>query len=200
MRNNVWLAIAATIALAGGGASAAELNSLSDIQVKSTGTGAQVVVTGTRAPTFTVFRLSAPDRLVVDLSGADASGVKGHHDGQGPVVGVVASQFSDERASVGVLPRNDATSFIALETARFCDAADRPGSGLSARAAAASTVACQVRKSLAVASSPVEARTYSFTRSVENMAGSSELTVQYNPESTIRRMGWGSVAATTPRR
>src|SRR5262245_7587459 len=101
MRNNVWLAVATAIAFAGGGASAAELNTLSDIQVKPTGSGAQVVVTGSRAPTFTVFRLSAPDRLVVDLSGADASGVKGHHDGTGPVAGIVASQFSDERASVG---------------------------------------------------------------------------------------------------
>ena len=44
-----------------------------------------------------------------------------------------------------------------------------PAPGVSASAAAASTVACQVRKSLAVASSPVESRTYSLTRS-----GSSE--------------------------
>jgi type IV pilus assembly protein PilQ len=62
-----------------------------------------VVVTGTRAPTFTVFRLSGPERLVVDLSSADATGIKGYHNGQGPVSGVVASQFSDERASVGRL-------------------------------------------------------------------------------------------------
>ena len=58
-----------------------------------------------------------------------------------------------------MLPRNSATSFIAPETARLRDAFDSPGSSVSASAAAASTVACQVRKSLAVASSPVVSRT-----------------------------------------
>ncbi|MGZ3458447.1 MAG: AMIN domain-containing protein, partial [Archangium sp.] len=92
---------ALAVAIVGVGAQAAELNTLRDLKVVQTGSGAQVVVTGTRAPTFTVFRLSGPERLVVDLSSADATGIKGHHDGQGPVAGVVASQFSDERASVG---------------------------------------------------------------------------------------------------
>lgn len=84
-----------------GGASAAELNTLSDLKVLPTGSGAQVVVAGSRSPTFTVFRLNDPDRLVVDLSSADATGVKGHHAGAGPVSGVVASQFSDGQSSVG---------------------------------------------------------------------------------------------------
>jgi type IV pilus assembly protein PilQ len=92
---------ALAVAFLGLGARAAELNTLRDLKVVQTGAGAQVVVTGTRAPTFTVFRLSGPERLVVDLSSADATGIKGHHTGQGPVSGVVASQFSDERASVG---------------------------------------------------------------------------------------------------
>ncbi|PTL78538.1 type IV pilus secretin PilQ [Vitiosangium sp. GDMCC 1.1324] len=92
---------ACVVAIVGVGAQAAELNTLRDLKVVQTGAGAQVVVTGTRAPTFTVFRLSGPERLVVDLSSADATGIKGHHTGQGPVAGVVASQFSDERASVG---------------------------------------------------------------------------------------------------
>ncbi len=87
--------------LFGSTAIGAELNSLSDLRVLSTPTGTQVVVSGTRPPTFTVFRLSAPDRLVVDLSSADASAIKGHHEGTGPVSGVVASQFSDEKSSVG---------------------------------------------------------------------------------------------------
>ncbi|MGA9525099.1 MAG: AMIN domain-containing protein, partial [Myxococcaceae bacterium] len=99
MRINVWLA--AIVALVGTGASAAGLNTLGDLKVEPTASGARVVISGDQAPTFTVFRLSAPDRLVVDLSGADASGIKGHHAGAGPVRGVVASQFSDDRASVG---------------------------------------------------------------------------------------------------
>ncbi|QSQ13534.1 type IV pilus secretin PilQ [Myxococcus landrumensis] len=97
-----WMVAAAFVAvLAGAEVSGAELNTLRDVAVSRTGSGAQVVVTGTRPPTFTVFRLSSPERLVVDLSSADATGIKGHHDGSGPVAGVVASQFSDERASVG---------------------------------------------------------------------------------------------------
>ncbi len=99
MRINVWLA--AIVALVGTGASAAGLNTLGDLKVEPTASGARVVISGDQAPTFTVFRLSAPDRLVVDLSGADASGIKGHHTGAGPVRGVVASQFSDDRATVG---------------------------------------------------------------------------------------------------
>src|SRR5688572_2499 len=91
------------IALGSVAASAASLNSLRDLEVRSTSAGAEVVVAGDRPPTFTVFRLSDPDRLVVDLSSADATGIKGHYEGTGPVTGVVASQFSDAKASVGRL-------------------------------------------------------------------------------------------------
>ncbi|WP_147444781.1 AMIN domain-containing protein, partial [Corallococcus sp. CA053C] len=97
-----WImATAWAVVLAGAKVYGADLNTLRDLQVSRTGAGAQVVVTGTRPPTFTVFRLSGPERLVVDLSSADATGIKGHHDGTGPVSGVVAAQFSDARASVG---------------------------------------------------------------------------------------------------
>jgi len=82
-------------------ARAAELNALSDLKVVPTSSGAQVVVLGSRAPTFTVFRLSEPDRLVVDVSGADATVIRGHHSGTGPISGVVASQFSDGQSSIG---------------------------------------------------------------------------------------------------
>src|SRR5215472_16342367 len=82
-------------------ARAAELNALSDLKVVPTGSGAQVVVVGSRAPTFTVFRLTEPDRLVVDVSGADATVIRGPHSGAGPISGVVASQFSDAQASIG---------------------------------------------------------------------------------------------------
>lgn len=97
-----WVVAAVlSVAFAGARADGAELNTLRDLQVVPTGSGTQVVVSGTRPPTFTVFRLSGPERLVVDLSSADATAIKGHHGGTGPVTGIVASQFSDERASVG---------------------------------------------------------------------------------------------------
>ncbi len=82
---------------------AGELNSLRGLEVVKTPTGAQVVVDGSRAPTFTVFRLNDPDRLVVDLSQADGAAIKGRHEGAGPVGGVVASQFSDDRSKVSRL-------------------------------------------------------------------------------------------------
>ena len=81
-------------------ASAADLNALKAVDVSATSSGAQVAVTGSRSPLFTVFRLSDPDRLVVDLTSADASSVKGIRDGVGPVGGVVISQFSDEHGNV----------------------------------------------------------------------------------------------------
>jgi type IV pilus assembly protein PilQ len=102
MMRNLWVSAAAVAAVAfSAQAEAAELNNLSGLKVVKTPTGAQVVVDGNHPPTFTVFRLNEPDRLVVDLSAADASGIKGHHDGSGPVSGVVASQFADDRSSVG---------------------------------------------------------------------------------------------------
>ena len=110
-RGKWMVAAAVAVAIAGARADGAELNTLRDLQIVPTGSGAQVVVAGTRPPTFTVFRLSGPERLVVDLSSADATAIKGHHNGTGPVTGIVASQFSDERASVGrVLVALDKTS------------------------------------------------------------------------------------------
>ena len=62
--------------------------------------GARVVVTGNRSPTFTVFRLSGPDRLVVDVASADATAVRGSKEGKGPIAGVTISQFADSASSV----------------------------------------------------------------------------------------------------
>ena len=94
------LLVAAMVGLGGASANAAGLNSLTGLDVKPSADGAQVLVRGTRPPTFTVFRLNDPDRLVVDVASADAGAVKGHHDGVGFVSGVVASQFADDKSSV----------------------------------------------------------------------------------------------------
>lgn len=76
------------------------LNELRRVSVERSATGAQILVEGSMAPVFTVFRLNDPDRLVIDVSNALAGSTKGHHDGLGPVTGVVVSQFSDARAEV----------------------------------------------------------------------------------------------------
>jgi len=85
------------------GAFATELNALTEVKVSATPTGAQVLVSGSRPAIFTVFRLPSPDRLVVDVTSADASVVKGVKDGAGPIGGVVISQFSDEHGNVARL-------------------------------------------------------------------------------------------------
>lgn len=78
-------------------------NRLSGLIVTPTGGGVEVRVTCSQAPTFNVFRLKDPDRLVVDVSGASVGDLKGHHEGAGPVTGIVASQFSDPSSEVGRL-------------------------------------------------------------------------------------------------
>ncbi|MDP1822988.1 MAG: type IV pilus secretin PilQ [Archangium sp.] len=78
-------------------------NALTGVSVATTPTGVEVTVRCSQAPVFNVFRLKEPDRLVVDVSGASVEAIKGHHEGAGPVTGVVASQFSDAKAEVGRL-------------------------------------------------------------------------------------------------
>ena len=110
---NKFVTLVALALLAPSAAAAAELNALSGLKVAKTAGGAQVVVAGSKAPTFTVFRLNDPDRLVVDLQGADAAAIAGLHNGAGPVDGVVASQFKDDKASVGrvLLALNGASKY-----------------------------------------------------------------------------------------
>ena len=91
-----WLAI-----LAASPALAAEANVLREVRLEGTPSGARVVVTGSRAPIFTVFRLSGPDRLVIDVTSADATAIRGAKDGQGPIAGINVSQFTDSTSSVG---------------------------------------------------------------------------------------------------
>lgn len=78
-------------------------NALTGVSVATTPSGVEVTVRCSQAPVFNVFRLKEPDRLVVDVSGATVDAIKGHHEGAGPVTGVVASQFSDAKAEVGRL-------------------------------------------------------------------------------------------------
>ena len=82
---------------------AAGPNVLRDVRLEATATGARVTVTGSRPPIFTVFRLAGPDRLVIDLTSADASAIRGAREGQGPIAGLNVSQFTDSTSSVGRL-------------------------------------------------------------------------------------------------
>ncbi len=76
-------------------------NAVSGVELTGDGQAAQVTIVGSKAPTFTVFRLSDPARVVVDLAGADVSAVRGSREGKGLVTGVAISQFADGQAAVG---------------------------------------------------------------------------------------------------
>lgn len=78
---------------------------VSRVDVTGEGDETTVTVKGTRVPTFTVFRLDRPSRVVVDLAGADVSAVAraGVIAGRGPLVNVTATQFDDPKSKVGRL-------------------------------------------------------------------------------------------------
>ena len=103
-----WLAV-----LAASPALSAEANVLREVRLEGTPSGARVVVTGSRAPIFTVFRLGGPDRLVIDVTSADATAIRGARDGQGPIAGLNVSQFTDSTSSVGrvMVTLRDAKSY-----------------------------------------------------------------------------------------
>ncbi len=91
-----WLAVTTAVPSV-----AAEPNVLREVRLEATSSGARVVVTGSRPPVFTVFRLGGPDRLVVDVTSADATAVRGAREGRGPIGGINVSQFTDSSSSVG---------------------------------------------------------------------------------------------------
>jgi type IV pilus assembly protein PilQ len=79
------------------------INELKALTVAPRSGGVDVKVTCAQPPVFNVFRLNEPDRLIVDVTQGSVAAIKGHHEGAGPVTGIVASQFSDERSEVGRL-------------------------------------------------------------------------------------------------
>ena len=66
-------AIASLVLPAAGRAAVDNPDIVRGIEVRPAPAGAVIVVHGTRAPVFSVFRLATPDRIVLDLAGADVS-------------------------------------------------------------------------------------------------------------------------------
>src|SRR5499433_1333629 len=126
--------------LASAPAAGSDLNRLQELKVIPTERGAQVTVRGNQSPNFTVFRLPDPDRLIVDVSSTDAHAIEGQRPGAGPISGVVTSQFSDARSSVGrilvglarpsrydVHAEGDQLLISVFEEDKEAASADRPG-------------------------------------------------------------------------
>ncbi|ABC80421.1 type IV pilus secretin family protein [Anaeromyxobacter dehalogenans] len=102
-----------------GVASAAEPNVIRGIEVGQREGALELEIRGSRAPSYSVFKLQDPPRLVVDLAGADVSGVTSPIQvGKAGVLAVSTAQYKDERSAVGRV-------IIALDGARRYDVAPR---------------------------------------------------------------------------
>jgi type IV pilus assembly protein PilQ len=77
-------------------------NQVREIAVGDVAGGVELEIRGTRAPSYTVFKLQDPARLVVDLAGADVSAVAAPVAvGKGGVREVTTAQYKDDRSAVG---------------------------------------------------------------------------------------------------
>jgi type IV pilus assembly protein PilQ len=102
----LWGALAAATPALG------DPNVIRGIDVADRDGAVELSIRGTRAPSYTVFKLQDPPRLVVDLAGADVSQVAAPVQvGKAGVIAVTTAQYQDERSSVGRV-------IVALEGAR----------------------------------------------------------------------------------
>ena len=107
MRNHsqivAGIALAGLLALPAPGAAAPPSPTSSAPWTSPTATArVEVEIRATRAPSYTVFKLQDPPRLVVDVSGGDVSGVASPvRVDRGGVASVSTAQYQDEKTSVG---------------------------------------------------------------------------------------------------
>src|SRR5512135_3045665 len=86
-------------------------NEIRAIEVSDGAGGVEVAIRSARPPSYTVFKLQDPPRLVVDLAGADVGAVSSPVAvNRGGVREVTTAQYKDERSAVGRV-------IIALEAA-----------------------------------------------------------------------------------
>ena len=79
-----------------------QINRLDSLTVTETATTTEVVLSGSAPPTFTVFKLTGPTRLFIDVSNADISAVKGPFEVENGVISQITPlQFSDDLVRIG---------------------------------------------------------------------------------------------------
>jgi type IV pilus assembly protein PilQ len=77
-------------------------NAVQRIAVADVPGGVELEIRATRPPSYTVFKLQDPPRLVLDLAGADVSGVASPVEvGKAGVKEVTTAQYSDDKSLVG---------------------------------------------------------------------------------------------------
>ena len=100
-------------------ARAADANAIQAIDVAEQGGAVELAIRGSRAPSYTVFKLQDPPRLVIDLAGADVTAVASPVQvGKGGVIAVSTAQYKDERSTVGRV-------IVALDGARRYEVLER---------------------------------------------------------------------------
>ncbi len=100
-------------------ARAADANAIRSIDVAEQGGAVELAIRGSRPPSYTVFKLQDPPRLVVDLAGADVTAVASPVQvGKGGVLAVSTAQYKDERSTVGRV-------IVALDGARRYEVLER---------------------------------------------------------------------------
>ncbi len=127
-------------------------NVIQSIGVSDAAGGVELEIRGTRAPSYTVFKLQDPPRLVVDLAGADVSRLVAVPVGRGGVREVTTAQYQDERSSVGrviialdgapryeVAPRGQAVVVKVAMGEKVATASSTPNATATATATPAST-------------------------------------------------------------
>ncbi len=83
-------------------ASAADMNVVGSVAVEESADETRILIEGTREPTFTVFKLEEPPRLVVDMSRTDVSGVDRLLEvNRGNVKAVITTSFENDGARMG---------------------------------------------------------------------------------------------------
>ncbi len=100
-------------------ARAADANAIQAIDVVEQGGAIELAIRGSRPPSYTVFKLQDPPRLVIDLAGADVTAVASPVQvGKGGVLAVSTAQYKDERSTVGRV-------IVALDGARRYEVQER---------------------------------------------------------------------------
>lgn len=152
-------------------ARAADANAIQAIDVAEQGGAVELAIRGSRPPSYTVFKLQDPPRLVVDLAGADVTGVASPVQvGKGGVLAVSTAQYKDERSTVGrvivaldgarryeIQERGDAVVVRVLSPEAPAAVATAPTTPTPTPAPPAERAAVQKTQELVVAAAPVAA-------------------------------------------
>ena len=201
------LLAAGVLAPAGAGAVAPAPNVIRGIDVSERGGAVELDIRGSRAPSYTVFKLQDPPRLVVDVAGGDVSALPSPMGvSKGGVLGISTAQYKDEKSAVGrvivaldrearyeVTPRGDSL-VVRVQKGEFVAAAPAATSTSATTRTAAPTVVPSATAAPATAPTPITTPT--ATPSTTSTA--SPTATQATAPTAARTASGGPAASTAP--